>query len=253
MDIHKPKPVHSWRELLTEIGVVVIGVLIALSAEQAVEWLHWREKAHHAEQSIRQDLALAADIASERVAVGRCLDERLLRLRTDVQASGPLWQATLPNDSGGLPFETPYRTPNRLWNAQTWDSLVADGTVSHLDPARARTFALLYFTIRGNADLNDQENRETSDLQVLADKGAQLTPETRIRLIQRIDGLRQENEMIALVSRQVLRRIQDTGYLPPLDDTRRRLASRFSDALKCRYADQALRDRVAQDWFTLHR
>ena len=23
MEIHKPKPVHNWRELLTEIGVVV--------------------------------------------------------------------------------------------------------------------------------------------------------------------------------------------------------------------------------------
>ena len=33
MDIHKPKPVHNWRELLTEIGTIVIGVLIALAAE----------------------------------------------------------------------------------------------------------------------------------------------------------------------------------------------------------------------------
>ena len=33
MEIHKPKPVHNWRELLTEIGVVVIGILIALSLE----------------------------------------------------------------------------------------------------------------------------------------------------------------------------------------------------------------------------
>lgn len=27
MEIHKPKPVHNWRELLTEIGVVVIADL----------------------------------------------------------------------------------------------------------------------------------------------------------------------------------------------------------------------------------
>jgi hypothetical protein len=42
VEFHKPKPVHNWRELLTEIGVVVIGVCIALAAEQAVEWWHWR-------------------------------------------------------------------------------------------------------------------------------------------------------------------------------------------------------------------
>jgi N-acyl homoserine lactone hydrolase len=36
MEIHKPKPVHSWRELLTEIGVVAIGVAIALAALPAL-------------------------------------------------------------------------------------------------------------------------------------------------------------------------------------------------------------------------
>lgn len=35
LDIHKPKPVHSWREFLPEIGV--IGVLMALTGEQLVE------------------------------------------------------------------------------------------------------------------------------------------------------------------------------------------------------------------------
>ena len=36
MHPHKPKPVHNWREFLTEIGVVVIGVCIALGAAQVV-------------------------------------------------------------------------------------------------------------------------------------------------------------------------------------------------------------------------
>jgi hypothetical protein len=37
MDIHKPKPIHNFREFLSEIGVIVCGVLIALILEQAVE------------------------------------------------------------------------------------------------------------------------------------------------------------------------------------------------------------------------
>lgn len=44
MDVHKPKPWHNWREFLAEIATIVIGVLIALGAEQAVEWLHWRRE-----------------------------------------------------------------------------------------------------------------------------------------------------------------------------------------------------------------
>ena len=42
MDVHKPKPIHGWRDLVKEIGVIVIGVAIALAGEQGVEWLHWR-------------------------------------------------------------------------------------------------------------------------------------------------------------------------------------------------------------------
>jgi hypothetical protein len=37
MDVHTPKqPIQSWRELAKEIGIIVVGVLIALGAEQAL-------------------------------------------------------------------------------------------------------------------------------------------------------------------------------------------------------------------------
>ena len=41
VEIDKPKPVHSWRELLTEIGVIEIDVSIELANEQTVEWVRW--------------------------------------------------------------------------------------------------------------------------------------------------------------------------------------------------------------------
>jgi len=44
MHIHLPKPLHGWREFLGEVGVIVIGVLLALGAEQLVEALH-----HHSQ------------------------------------------------------------------------------------------------------------------------------------------------------------------------------------------------------------
>lgn len=61
MEVHKAKPVHSWRALLNEVGVIVLGVLIALSAEQTVEALHWRHKVELAEASL--DAQLARDLA----------------------------------------------------------------------------------------------------------------------------------------------------------------------------------------------
>ena len=40
MHFHLPKPLHGWREFAGEVGIIVIGVLIALGAEQVVETLH---------------------------------------------------------------------------------------------------------------------------------------------------------------------------------------------------------------------
>jgi len=39
LDIHNPKPVHNFREFLSELGVVVLGIVIALSGEQLIESL----------------------------------------------------------------------------------------------------------------------------------------------------------------------------------------------------------------------
>ncbi len=35
--------------------MIVIGVLIALSAEQAVEWLHWRGQVRHCRAACKKD------------------------------------------------------------------------------------------------------------------------------------------------------------------------------------------------------
>lgn len=40
MHIHLPKPLHGWRALIGEVGIIVIGVLIALGAEQVVTRVH---------------------------------------------------------------------------------------------------------------------------------------------------------------------------------------------------------------------
>jgi hypothetical protein len=37
MHFHLPKPLHGWREFVGEVGIIVLGVLIALAAEQVVQ------------------------------------------------------------------------------------------------------------------------------------------------------------------------------------------------------------------------
>jgi hypothetical protein len=253
MHVHLPKPLHGWRAFIGEVGVIVLGVLIALGAEQAVEALHWQAKVRESEGAIGRDLALTADLASERVAIARCNDDRLAQLRSAILASGNRWNTALPASTDGMPFSHAYGVPTRLWNTQLWDSLVADGSVAHFENVRARNYALLYHTIRLLSNDNQDEFSTESALYILGDRNIALSDDAKLGLIRIVDELRNKNRLIVSTSRQILRRIQDSGHLPGLGETKRRLADPSSRALQCRYAGTALDDRVAKDWFTLHR
>lgn len=77
MHVHLPKPLHGWRELLGEIGVIVIGILIALGAEQSLEWLHWHHEVGETREALRVELARAVGAYQYSVARQDCADKRL--------------------------------------------------------------------------------------------------------------------------------------------------------------------------------
>jgi hypothetical protein len=52
MHFHLPKPLHGWRAFAGEVGIIVIGVLIALSAERFAEYLHNRAQVRHGEEAL---------------------------------------------------------------------------------------------------------------------------------------------------------------------------------------------------------
>jgi hypothetical protein len=77
MDIHKPRPVHNWRELLSELGVVVLGIAIALSGEQLIEHLHDKHKAEEARREIREEIGTNLGVLENREKIQTCIDRRL--------------------------------------------------------------------------------------------------------------------------------------------------------------------------------
>ena len=39
MEVHKAKPIHRWRDVLKEWGIIVLGVLTALAIDGPQRWL----------------------------------------------------------------------------------------------------------------------------------------------------------------------------------------------------------------------
>ena len=56
MHVRLPAPLHGWRSLVGEIGVIVIGVLIALAAQQLVQEWQQRGDLQEARQAILFEL-----------------------------------------------------------------------------------------------------------------------------------------------------------------------------------------------------
>src|SRR5690349_2466419 len=93
MHFHLPKPLHGWRQFVGEVGIIVLGVLIALGFEQLVEQWRWNREAATARQAIANELASSAEQGAERLAVENCLRDRIVDLAEKLNTSNGGWTA----------------------------------------------------------------------------------------------------------------------------------------------------------------
>jgi hypothetical protein len=77
MHIHPPKPLHGWREFFGEVGIIVLGVLIALGFEQLVESVHERTIAAEAREAIRAEVRENLWWLERRDEMESCIDKAL--------------------------------------------------------------------------------------------------------------------------------------------------------------------------------
>ncbi len=77
MQFHLPKPMHGWRAFTGEVGIIVVGVLIALAAQQVVETLHWRSEVAGYRSAVRREVALDLGTYRFRMNENGCVKARL--------------------------------------------------------------------------------------------------------------------------------------------------------------------------------
>ena len=82
MYFHLPKPLHGWRAFAGEVGIIVVGVLIALGAEQVVETIHWKHEVAAERASLLQEANDMLGAIAARNAQVPCVDRRLAEIRT---------------------------------------------------------------------------------------------------------------------------------------------------------------------------
>ncbi len=163
MRLKLPKPVNGWRHFAGEVGVIVLGVLIALGAQQVVDSIRWKDEVRRTEVALTNEIAASILHAAERNMVDRCLRERIGHLIAKVAASDDHWAGDpMPLRQAAIGVSivpTAYRTPGREWTDNVWEAAKNSGVFMHMPRERAAGFSKIYATIIGERKANEQEQQ----------------------------------------------------------------------------------------------
>ena len=82
------RPAGGWRAFAGEVGVIVLGVVIALAAQEAVEALNERREAAETRETLTGEIRESLAVLELRRAAQPCIDHRLRELRAIVNDWG---------------------------------------------------------------------------------------------------------------------------------------------------------------------
>ncbi|HLZ75593.1 hypothetical protein [Phenylobacterium sp.] len=203
VEVRKPKPVHSWGDLISEIGTIVLGVLIALAAEQGVQMLSWRHQVSEARQAMRNELTDSAGSAYAYRVIFKCNARSLEDLRAQLLKSGPAWK--------GRPVG--YDALFWSWDSSVWSTALASGTLTHMPPGEMNAFASAYAFLPRFVERDAAGQDDAAELGLLG-RDLSLADGMRGRMLAAVGRAERRNWSSALLAKQFLERAATVGALP---------------------------------------
>ena len=187
-----PTPLKGWRVFAGEVGVIVLGVLLALGAQQLAENLQMRGDVREFRRTIDHEIGLNLFIYDVRSRGSGCNRKRIKQLTDWVKAARP--GDALPQIWPKAPIVlTPYRS--------AWEN--RDGAVfNHLPLKDRQKYAEFYDELDHNWEMMSQEMNEWFALQRYALPGPVSQEDLRtlyghLRMVYVIDNVWADNMTIS--------------------------------------------------------
>jgi len=201
---HKPKPFHNWRELLTELTIVVLGVGIALGAEQTVEWLHWQHRVADASRAI--ELELRDDDGPAfyiRAAAVTCFEQKLDGIHKAIEEGRPRAET--------IALIRQYAPPSYIFDRNAWDTVLAGDVASHVVPEKMIRWGYIYSYVVGLNEVQDKESDNLTALNPIHQSGDKLSAGEADAMLAAVARLRTNNRSISVRGGIALRFMQSAG------------------------------------------
>lgn len=151
MRIRVPTPLKGWRVFAGEVGTILLGVLLALGAQELVQSLHWKREVNETRKAL--DAELARDLAAfdYRFDQRPCIAQRLSELSRWAESHRSGTPIRLKKDIQPTPG---FATRSAVWE-------VTDGEIATRIPLQAKmSYAALYDSMKNFSELTDEEGEQ---------------------------------------------------------------------------------------------
>jgi hypothetical protein len=207
MHVRVPKPLHGWRAFAGEVGIIVLGVLIAIGFGQIVETLNWSAQVRDAKSALSQDMAQSNRVFAYRVAAHDCVARRLDRIGGIIEQSAqhkarPAVGDVFP-DIGNALFKN------------AWETSRADQVLAHFDRKSLRLFGSYYLQLDNIGYFMLHENDDWGILRVLRGDPNRLGPSDIAGLRVALMHASFENDIIAGIAQDELQTSKNLGVSVP--------------------------------------
>ena len=204
MDIRKPKPIHNWREFLGEIGIIVIGVLIALAGEQTVEYVHHRAQIAELSEALNVELSHNLAVLEDTVALKPCLDQRLNDIDT--------WRKSVSDGHPVRIVSAFGRVPGQIFLTAIWRSA---GASLELLPLDKRINYARFYDNFGNVDRAREDMKDKWNDLTNFEGAATLTAHEQLQITHDIRDIRRASDLLAANFKSVRDRIGTSLHIAP--------------------------------------
>ena len=213
MHFHLPKPLHGWREFAGEVGIIVVGVLIALAFEQVAEGMRWRSAVADSEAAMRKELSEDdGPQVFERLAFSPCIDAQIDAL-----------QAGLVRErDAGVPFRpAPLVVPAYFtWDSDAYRQATASNTLSHMPTAQSYAWSSPYTLMTEMDAANLRENADYAELQMLSATPEHPSEQMRAALLSALARVRGDNKLMTLLATKFVIYSTEPGITFTADEKR---------------------------------
>jgi hypothetical protein len=149
MRIKLPEPLKGWRVFVGEVGTILVGVLLALGAQELVQNLHWRSEVRETRGALNGELSRDLAVFHYRMDESTCIAARA----TELQRWAESFRTAKPLQ---LKHEI-ISTPGFAIRTEVWD--IIDSEVASRIPLKDRlNYSGLYSGMRGVDNLGTQES-----------------------------------------------------------------------------------------------